>query len=1773
MGPEYSFAPEIEPDAATIAFSNGIVLDTRAGEPELPADLRTDESAGGRLLRIIQFTGPMRQEWLRQLEDKGIRPFGYFHHYAVLAKLAQPEADVVRSLPGVRWVGVFQPAYKLQDVLLHPVGAKRIIILVTPGEDHQLIEAEIASDNGKIEHIMTTDFGTTITATVAAGTIARLAQLPEVFWVQEWTQASLCNNNGQWVMQTGWQASAPPDTSRPARRVWQRGVRGQGVIMSTTDTGLNLLGGTSAHNMFRDPSLPVTAPGIWPGHRKVVAYKLYAGASCTEEPYHGSHVNATIAGDDSVTGGTSCCDGMSIKGRLCFVDISDATGALIVPGDLTACWDTVYQGRGLPDSLRPIKQHSGSWGWPNSQGAYLLQDASTDDYCWRHKDFLQVFAAGNEGGFRTIRNPGIAKNVITVGAVQSGILANQIATFSSRGPTQDGRIKPTLCAPGKDVMSADRAGQATYQPVSGTSMATPMVNGTIGLFRDYLERGFYPTGESVAANRLRYVSAALLRAMAVVSADPNVDSYVVPGFDIGWGRLDADSALYFAGDARKLILKDDTTGLPTGHYQEEVFAVNSAIPLRAALAWTDTPAAPSANPALVNNINLELIAPDMTSYHGNQYSGGQSRANPANWDNRNVEECIRVNNPIPGIWRIRVYGYNVRTLRQPFAWAVTGDVSESNVGCTRIMSPLGTIDSGTVVTPACSVHNYGSSDESYTVRCKIGSAYDNTVSVTSHAPLATVAVTFPTWTALARGSHTVSCSTGLNGDMTPTNDQRIGPVTVRVLDVEAIAILAPTGIVDSGTGVTPQVRVRNNGTAAATFDARLDLGPSYGITQTVAALGPGDTHTVEFPAWIARPRGTCAAQCTVMLAGDVQAGNNRVNGTIAVRVADAEAQAIAAPDGGVDSGAVVTPRARVRNAGTGSETLRVAFTIQGGYGDTQTVSLPPAGDSVVSFNSWTATSRGGWATKCTVMLSSDMAPGNNRLAGWVAVGVADVQALSLIALPGVVDSGVSLNPQAIVRNNGSSPATFNVRLDIQGGYGDVQPVTALPAHDTDVVTFALWVANQRGSFAVRCTTQFAGDAVPANDLLTASVEVATHDIAAIAIVAPGETTPPLPSTPLVKVCNYGTERQPVQILLRITGTPYAATLGLSEGLPVGQDTTVSFPNWNATPGDFVAKCSTLLAGDQIPANNSCLKNLHVGNLDLAVSALLSPIGNIDTSAPIAPTARVENRGEFAATGRLYFSISGDQEDVYLDSAAVNGLLAGADTMVSFAQWPKPHVLADYVARCSVAAPGDVNSGNDTRAGSFAVVVLLPPRAWASKADLPLGPKAKRAKEGSALAYVPPAQAASCKLKVASYKTGVERCKLQVTSSELSTFNSQLSTPSLSLGSVYAFKGNGTCEFYGYDVVANTWTTREPIPVIGASGRKKTVRKGACLAASGSKLYAAKGNNTLEFWLYDPSYRSYSSYPWTQKADVPTGAKNVKEGAGAVFVTVGDSAYVYFLKGSGTQEFYRYDIAANVWEVRANAPPGVSGKFWKNGSRITDDGDNTIYALKGSYNEFYAYDVPTNTWITRNHLPLVGWENRKKKAKDGAGLAYGGGVAYCLKGGNTREFWSYDPGADTWTQLEDIPLGISSKKVKGGGALVFASNVNTLYALKGNNTAEFYSYWPDVSACGERRVTNGDAPDRPNEMSNFQLSAFNLKLAATPNPFSNATTISYSLPRTGNVSLKLYGVTGKLVSTLVSGYQPAGASSLILHPSSFSKGVYLVTLETEDLHLSRKLICQ
>ncbi len=708
-GTIHQFSPAPYGDKDWLYFSNGIRFNIKEGEPQLPQVLMVSESD----YYIVHCRGPIYPDYVQFLKETGAQVYSYLPNYAFIMRMDGTTKDVVAHLGFVDWIGIYQPAYKIsgQEEFKNLTGYGKIRILLYPDAALEPVLEYLRKKGGNITDIAETKWDKLINVEIDLSLVPEIARIEEVNWIEPWHMMQTYNDNVQWILQTATSGN---------RRVWNMGIRGNGQLLSTCDTGIR-----TSHYAFRSTASSwITTWGDYPSDRKIIAYKpannYGAGyADFGDEAinyYHGTHTAGTITGDDTLNG-TSTRDGMAIKGRIYFLDGGGSQGAVYLYPNLNDLYILPYNG----NAAGSVKIMSNSWGSATG-GAYDASCAQSDQFMWDHKDFLLFFSNGNNGpGANTVGSPAAAKNVVSVGGCQNGANYQYIYTYSSRGPTDDGRFKPTIIAPAQTVYSAYGAGDNQYIGYEGTSMASPGAAGAGVLVRQYFKEGWYPTGSPNPQDSIN-PSAALIKAMLICSADPSISGYTVPDNNIGWGRIDLDSVLYFAGDTKKLAIVDDHSGLSTGQYIEYVYnVVSNTVPFRVALVWTDYPATAGAGKKLINDLHLLVTDPNGNQYKGNVYSGGQSTTG-GSYDTLNVEECVRRNSPPTGNWTVRVSGFNCPYGPQPYAIVVTGDLG--TISQPNVVYQSNTIDDATG-------NNNGRVDPGETVNIIVVLRNDGTVNATN----------------------------------------------------------------------------------------------------------------------------------------------------------------------------------------------------------------------------------------------------------------------------------------------------------------------------------------------------------------------------------------------------------------------------------------------------------------------------------------------------------------------------------------------------------------------------------------------------------------------------------------------------------------------------------------------------------------------------------------------------------------------------------------------------------------------------------------------------------------------------------------------------------------------------------------------------------------------------------------------------------------------------------------------------------------------------------
>ena len=653
------------PAYAPIELTAGYVVTPGGPAPELPRDLvrahaTLDGSSSGRSAFLVEFPeGVPAGEARRRIEAAGGSLVASLSGRAFLVRLDEAEAARLEAAEGVPWVGTWEPAFKVSP---------RIERTATAPQEFQALlfsDSDASAAVAALRALGATDVEVSkrgphrVAHFRLAGTgVAAVAALSDLAWIEPLEQFEFLNDRAQWVMQT----NTPED-----RRLWNLGLRGQGQVVMTSDSGIR-----PDHEMFADPNGDITGFGDYPNHRKIIAY--LRGSEPAEfgdefaNDFHGTHTAGTVAGNPDTTAGGRY-DGMAPEARLHFTDLggNSLAGAFRTPPDVYGMFQPSYTG----NAGGAARISSNSWG-AYVAGAYTISAMQVDLFMWDHPDYLIAFANGNDGANGSVRSPATAKNCLSVGGTGNGEDRNELYRPTSRGPTKDLRRKPTICAPGDQVVSSIANTRWNYASYSGTSMATPAAAGALALARQYLVEGWYPTGTPVAENALE-PSAALLKAMAMNSGTNDVPGQFAPDNHVGWGRIALDDVLYFPGDARRLLLVDAKDGLVDRQYVEyEVHVTDPSQPLEVSLVWTDAPGNPAAARQIVNDLDL-VVTHGTTTYRGNWMFNASSIAGGYR-DSINVEEGVRVPVPGEGLWVVRVEGPRVTMGPQPYALAITGGV-------------------------------------------------------------------------------------------------------------------------------------------------------------------------------------------------------------------------------------------------------------------------------------------------------------------------------------------------------------------------------------------------------------------------------------------------------------------------------------------------------------------------------------------------------------------------------------------------------------------------------------------------------------------------------------------------------------------------------------------------------------------------------------------------------------------------------------------------------------------------------------------------------------------------------------------------------------------------------------------------------------------------------------------------------------------------------------------------------------------------------------------
>ncbi len=664
-------------------------------------------------LRLMQLPGGLDGATAAALGKSGARIVGYIQHNTYIVAAPAAKLKSLRALPAARWVGDYDPAYRLSDELQDEVRS-----LGDPQADINvkaafLLDATLAdcvqgvAALGTVRSTETTLSEHVVEVTLPVARLDALASLPWVVVIENAPLDTFHNNIATGILEV--------------RTLWtNRMLMGSNEIVAVADSGIDI--GTNAdkiiHADFQDGA----------GNSRLLWTQDYSDDGVQDNGSgHGTFVAGCVLGNGYMSGSNptnndfpdTCYAGAAPKAGLIFQALgrSNDTGgtSVYLPTNNTAELMSGAYTNGA-------RIHQNSWGSAVS-GKYDFRCRDIDQWNNENPGMLIVFSAGNRGRDNSPRNgivdtnsmerPATCKNVLTVGAAESlrmeitneykwystsyfpsnpiltDLMANAptgMAAMSSRGRCADGRIKPDLVAPGTWIISPHSheirrtntlwgvlPGNTNYCYSGGASAATPLVSGAAALLREHLRKQYGLTNPS----------APLLKALLINGA---VDMYpgqygtgdwremgVAPNNVEGWGRARLDGYLfgpagyqvYFNDGATNPVMGMSTTSLT---FQ----VVDTNFPVKVHLTWLDIESSRHTvnwtwtqivGGGIVNDLDLRVIGPgsevylpraadtkvDLYYYRSNDVSGIYSGTNGLN--RYMAQQCMAPELPL-SIYRI-----------------------------------------------------------------------------------------------------------------------------------------------------------------------------------------------------------------------------------------------------------------------------------------------------------------------------------------------------------------------------------------------------------------------------------------------------------------------------------------------------------------------------------------------------------------------------------------------------------------------------------------------------------------------------------------------------------------------------------------------------------------------------------------------------------------------------------------------------------------------------------------------------------------------------------------------------------------------------------------------------------------------------------------------------------------------------------------------------------------------------------------------------------------
>ena len=563
-------------------------------------------------LYIVQFEVQPLAEFRRALHALGATVHSHLAQHAHIVLMSAEVAEQVETLPYVRWVGPYHPAYRLEGPLLEalrgqaePLDTRRYRIQVfEPGAGQQNVVADRISDMGGIVEVVS-ESGILLEATLTPVQLVQVVRMNEVLFIDQWSPPRAAMNNVRIV--------GGADQLESTAGYTGDGVRGE-----------------------------IMDDGCQTTHPDFIGRIAVRGGGAFPPESHGTATFGIVFGSGA---GSANARGMLPDAFGYFNDWNlETTRYEDISQLVTYPYHCVFQ--------------SNSWGFaPTTQ--YTSATSNLDRAVFNF-DIVILHSQGNEGTQQSVEHAW-GKNVVGVGGVyhwnDSDTANDSWSNAGSIGPAADGRIKPDLCYYYDSIRTTAPINTYTNH-MGGTSAACPETAGHFGLFFEMWGDGLFgnyvdPEG-TVFTNRPHNSTARAIMIHTATQYPFSGTGHDLTRMHQGWGRPDVMNLYNMRNDLEVIDESVVLEELDFATFGRTVSAGEDE--LRATLVYTDIHGTTSSSQHRINDLTLKVTSPSAVVYWGNNgLEAGNWSTSGGSADTLNTIENVFVPNPEEGVWTVEVF--------------------------------------------------------------------------------------------------------------------------------------------------------------------------------------------------------------------------------------------------------------------------------------------------------------------------------------------------------------------------------------------------------------------------------------------------------------------------------------------------------------------------------------------------------------------------------------------------------------------------------------------------------------------------------------------------------------------------------------------------------------------------------------------------------------------------------------------------------------------------------------------------------------------------------------------------------------------------------------------------------------------------------------------------------------------------------------------------------------------------------------------------------------